>query len=131
MRTCARSWEFNAEQNFKVPVLMGLVFWWGKTHYEVAHHLSDGDVCSGEVLGRTRGLGSSGWGEGCSLIQAIRQGLSARVTAVRDLKKTENLRQSWISEKRVFQAEGMARAKVLRWEDAWDVPGTVCVAGAE
>lgn len=110
---------------------MGLFFWWGKTHYEVAHHLSDGDVCSGEALGRTRGLGSSGWGEGCSLIQAIRQGLSARVTAVRDLKKTENLRQSWISEKRVFQVEGMARAKVLRWEDAWDVPGTVCVAGAE
>lgn len=62
-------------------------------------------MCNGEALGKVRGLGSSGRGAGCYFIQAIKEGLSARVTAIRDLKERENLRQSWISEKRVFQKE--------------------------
>lgn len=66
------------------------------------------------ALGRVRGLGSSGWGAGCCFIQAIEEGLGARVTAIRDPKERENLKQSWISEKRVFWAEGMASAKALR-----------------
>lgn len=47
-------------------------------------------------------------------MEAIKEGLGARVTAIRDPKERENLKQSWISEKRVFWAEGMASAKALR-----------------
>lgn len=47
-------------------------------------------------------MGAVGRGAVCYLTQAIKEGLSARVTTIRDLKERENVRQSWIPEKRVF-----------------------------
>lgn len=47
-------------------------------------------------------MGVVGGAAGCYLIQAVKEGLTAKVTIVRDPKERENVRQSWIPEKRVF-----------------------------
>lgn len=47
-------------------------------------------------------MGAVDGGAGGYLIQAVKEGLTARVTTLRDPKERENVRQSWIPEKRVF-----------------------------
>lgn len=47
-------------------------------------------------------MGAVGGGAGCYLIQAVKEGFTAKVTTVRDPKERENVKQSWIPEKRVF-----------------------------